>query len=180
MNPLPLHPALVHLPLGLAVVVPLVAIGFAWALWTGRVRASAWLAVVGLQALLFGSGLLSMRTGSAEEDRVDAIVPESAIHQHEEAAEQFVWASGAGLVLVGLVLIVRRPTASHALMLTAVAATVAVAGLGLAAGHAGGQLVYVHGAAAAYAGAPATSKSSALPGAPSRGEDREDEARSRK
>ena len=38
MTSLPLHPATVHLPLGLAFVIPLLAIGFLWALWTGRVE----------------------------------------------------------------------------------------------------------------------------------------------
>jgi len=37
MDALPLHPAVVHLPLGLAVLMPLLAAGFAWAAWTGRV-----------------------------------------------------------------------------------------------------------------------------------------------
>ena len=92
MNPLPLHPAIVHLPLGLAVVMPLLATGFAWALWTGRVRPRAWLAVVALQALLVGSGLFAIKTGGAEEDRAEAVVQKGAIHQHEEYAEQFVWA----------------------------------------------------------------------------------------
>ncbi len=150
MNSLPLHPAIVHLPLGLAMLMPLFAAGFAWALWTGRVRPGAWVAVVALQALLLGFGFLAINTGGAEEDRVEAVVPEAAIHQHEELAEQFVWAIGATLVLAALVLVFRRPVASRALAAAVVAATLGVAGLGLRVGHAGGQLVYVHGAASAY------------------------------
>ena len=67
MGSMPLHPAIVHLPLGLAILMPLVATGFAWALWTGRIRPRAWLAVVAFQALLFGSGIVATRTGEAEE-----------------------------------------------------------------------------------------------------------------
>lgn len=151
MGSMPLHPAIVHLPLALAILMPLVASGFAWALWTGRVRPRAWLAVVAFQALLLGSGLVATRTGEAEEERVENVIQESALHQHEALADQFVWAGGFTLVLAGLVLVVRRPTAARALVSGVVASTLVVAALGLRVGHAGGQLVYVHGAASAYA-----------------------------
>ncbi len=54
-------------------------------------------------------------------------------------------------MLAGLVLVVRRPAAVRVLASGVVAATIVVAALGLRVGHAGGQLVYVHGAASAYA-----------------------------
>lgn len=152
MGSMPLHPAIVHLPLALAILMPLIASSFGWALWSGRIRPRSWLAVVALQALLFGSGIAATRTGEAEEDRVEHVVQESALHRHEELAEQFVWAGGLTLLLAGLVLIVRRPAGTRALIAAAVAATLVVAALGLRVGHAGGQLVYVHGAASAYAG----------------------------
>ena len=44
-----------------------------------------------------------MNTGEREEDRVERVVPEAALEQHEEYAEQFVWATGFTLVLAGLV-----------------------------------------------------------------------------
>lgn len=155
MGSMPLHPAIVHLPLGLAILMPLVASGFAWALWTGRVRPRAWVAVVAFQALLLGSGLVATRTGEAEEERVENVIQESALHQHEAFADQFVWAGGFTLVLAGLVLVVRRPRAARALAFAVVVSTLVVAALGLRVGHAGGQLVYVHGAASAYAQASA-------------------------
>ena len=150
MTSLPLHPAIVHLPLGLAVLMPLVALGFAWALWTGRVRPRAWVAVVALQALLLGGGLFAINTGGREEDRVEKVVAESAIHQHEAYAEQFVWAIGITLGLSALVLVARRPAVARALVSAAVAGTIVVLGLGVRVGEAGGRLVYEHGAASAY------------------------------
>jgi len=153
MNTLPLHPAIVHLPLGIALIMPFIAAGFAWALWTGRVRARAWVAVVALQAVLLGSALVAINTGGTEEERVEAVVSEAPLHDHEEFAEQFAWAAGATLVLsLGLLVFTRR-SASGLLGAAVVVATVVVAGLGLRVGHAGGQLVYVHGAAAAYTSA---------------------------
>lgn len=151
MNSLPLHPAIVHFPLGVAMLMPFIAAGFAWALWTRRAGSMAWIAVIALQAALLVSSLVAINTGGTEEERVERVVQESAIETHEEAAEQFAWASGATLVLAALVLVVRRREVSGPLTAGVVVATLAVAGLGLRVGHAGGQLVYLHGAAAAYA-----------------------------
>ena len=167
MNGLPLHPAIVHLPLALALLMPLIAAGLAWALWTGRLSLRAWTIVVAVQALLLGGGLVAMNTGESDEERVEAVVSESLLHRHEEAAEQFVWAAGLTLALSALVLLAgrRRPVA-NALALSVVTATLVVAGLGLRVGHAGGQLVYVHGAASAYASAASAAPSGPpVPGA---------------
>lgn len=152
MASLPLHPAIVHLPLGLAFIIPWLAIGYLWALRTGRVRTRAWLAIVALQAVLLGAGLVAMNTGEREEDRVEAVVPHSAIEQHEEYAEQFVWATGITLVMAGLVLVARHQRVAHGLALATVAGSLIVAASAIRVGHAGGQLVYVHNAGAAYAG----------------------------
>lgn len=150
MNSLPLHPAIVHIPLGLALIMPLLAAGFAWAIWTGRFDARAWLAVLALQGLLVASSLVAINTGSSEEERVEPVVPEAALHQHEEYAEQFAWAAGGACVLSAMVLLGRRTPVSHVLTAGSVAASVIVAGLAIRTGHAGGQLVYSHNAGAAY------------------------------
>jgi hypothetical protein len=132
------------------------ALGFAWALWTARVRPRAWVVICALQAVLLGAGLVAMNTGEHEEDRVESVVPEAAISRHEAYAEQFVWASGVTLALAGLVLVFRRPTAMRVLTVASFAGTLVVAGAALRVGHAGGQLVYVHNAGAAYASGAGT------------------------
>lgn len=152
MTSIPLHPALVHLPLGLAFILPALALGFAWAVWKGRVRPFAWLAIVVLQGVLLGGGLLAMKTGEREEERVESIVPETAIEQHQSYAEQFLWATGLTLATAGMVLVLRRrPEAVRALTAATVLGTFVVAGTALRVGHAGGQLVYARNAGAAYA-----------------------------
>ena len=151
MTSLPLHPAIVHLPLGLAFIIPVLALGFAWALWKGRVRSRAWVSVVALQALLLGAGLVAMNTGEREEERVERVVPDAALEQHEEYAEQFVWATGATLLLAGLVLAFRNRAVARGRALATVAGTLVVMGAAIRVGHAGGRLVYVHNAGAAYA-----------------------------
>lgn len=156
MNSLPLHPAIVHLPMGLAVIMPLVALGFGWALWTRRITVRGWAAVVALQALLVASSLVAINTGGTEEERVEAAVPEAAIEAHEEAAEQFAWAAGLTVLVAASVLVLGTGAAGRALLVASVVATTVVAGLGVRVGHAGGTLVYAHGAAAAYTASPST------------------------
>jgi hypothetical protein len=138
----------------LAFVIPALAIGFAWSIWRGRVRPRAWIVVVGLQAVLLGTGLFAMNTGEREEERVEAIVPDAALDRHEEYAEQFVWATGGTLVLAGLVLVLGQRRISRALMAATVTGSMIVALAAIRVGHAGGQLVYVHNAGSAYARQP--------------------------
>jgi uncharacterized membrane protein len=153
MTPTPLHPAIVHLPLGLALLMPAVVLAYAWMLWTGRVRVGSWAVVVLLQALLVGAGLVAMNTGEHEEERVEAVVPEAALERHEERAAQFVWGSAATLAAAVLALVFGGPTTRRVLMAATVAGTVLVAYAAIRTGHAGGELVYVHNAGAAYGSA---------------------------
>ena len=167
MSSLPLHPAIVHIPLGLAFVLPALALGFAWALWTGRIRSRGWLAIVALQGVLLGAGWVAMNTGEREEDRVEKVVPKSAISTHEEYAEQFVWAVGGTFLLAALVPVLGGRRLAHAVALASVAGTFVVAGLAIRVGHAGGQLVYTHNAGSAYASAGNASGATAAATAPS-------------
>lgn len=152
MSAVPLHPALVHLPLGIAFVLPLVSLAVTLALWRQWVTPKTWAIVVLLQAVLVGSGVLALRTGEVEEEWVEAVVAERYIEAHEDAAKSFMLAAGASLAVgaAGLLSLGRR----RALLGLAGAVTLAsfvVAGLGVLAGKPGGELVYVHGAADAYA-----------------------------
>jgi len=66
------------------------------------------------------------------------------------AADQFVWATSGTLLLAALVLVSRRPAATHALAIATVVGTVLVAASAIRVGQAGGRLVCVHNAGAAY------------------------------
>lgn len=152
MSGLPLHPALVHLPLGLALVMPFLALIATWALWTGRAPRRTWAIIVALQTVLLAAGLVALRTGEAQEDRVEAIVGEAALARHESAAQQFVWATAFTLALAAAGLLLRQSRTMRSAMVLTALASAAVTGLALRTGHAGGRLVYVHGAASAYSG----------------------------
>ena len=149
MTTLPLHPAIVHLPLGLAFVVPLLAIGLLVAHRRRALPRAAFGVLVGAQALLVAGGVVSMKLGERDEKRVERVVGEAAIESHEERAEAFVWT--AGVVLAGTVAILVVPAGAVAVTASVVAAaTLAVAGLAVAVGEAGGKIVYQHGGAAAF------------------------------
>ena len=74
--PDPLHPAMVHLPLALAVLVPGLALLGALAIRLQLVPPRTWVAVLLLQAMLVGSGWLALETGEAQEERVEEVVAE--------------------------------------------------------------------------------------------------------
>lgn len=150
MSNLPMHPAIVHLPLGLAVLLPLIAITFCIAIWRGWLPAKSWVIVTALHLILFGSALLAMKTGEREEERVEEVVGESALESHEEMGEIFAWASGITLLITGGAMFFRKKNLGFASRAGASLGLITVAGLALATGHSGGALVYQKGAASAY------------------------------
>jgi len=163
MNALFFHPKLVHLPMALGALMPLVAGGLLLAWWRTWLPARTWVVAVALQLLLVVSGVVALRSGEAEEERVERVVAERLIEEHEEAAEAFVWASGAalGLMLLGLAMAGRG--AGLAAAGAATLATGVVFVLGYRTGEAGGALVYRYGAASAYVGSAAAAAGEAAP-----------------
>lgn len=157
MLPDPLHPAVVHFPLALMFLLPLFALGAVWAIRRGAGARRAWGVPFALSAMLSASAFVALRTGDAEEDRVEAVVPESVLHEHEEAAERFLLFSGV-LLLVAAAGLAPGDLGRAARYLT-LAGSIGVAVVGVQVGAAGGELVYGHNAADAYStSAPASSR----------------------
>jgi uncharacterized membrane protein len=156
---MPLHPVLVHLPIALAALMPLVSAGLLLAWWKGALQRRTWIVTIALQGLLVGSGVLASLSGEADEERVEKVVAEAAIEAHEAAAETFVIVSAAVLAIVVVAAVIRRESVARGVAVLGVLGTVAVLGLGYQVGQAGGRLVYQHGAAAAFAGGGATGAS---------------------
>ena len=103
---------------------------------------------------------------------MEDVVSESVIHGHEEAAEGLLAGSAvlAVVVLAGLVPGVLGKGARYA----AVPVALVVVVLGFRVGKSGGELVYTHGAAAAYVQGDG-SGSSGTSNAPRRGDDDDDD-----
>jgi uncharacterized membrane protein len=148
MLPDPLHPAIVHLPIALAILIPGLALLGMILISKGFLPVRAWGFVVLLQVLLLGSGWLAVETGEDQEERIERIVAERHIEDHEEAAERFLFAAGLGLLALGTGLLPER--AGTIGRVAGVLVTFAVFAAGLSVGHSGGDLVYKHGAASAY------------------------------
>lgn len=164
MLPNPLHPAVIHFPIVLALLLPIFAAAALWAIRRGVSSTRAWAVPVAVAAALTLSSLVAVRTGSAQEDRVESVVSESVLHDHEEAGERFLVLAGVLTLVMAAGLLAGRPgTAARAVGTVGAVALVAAA---VQVGAAGGDLVYRHGAASAYASAPATH----APGAPARAE----------
>ncbi|NIP80713.1 MAG: hypothetical protein GWM90_16430 [Gemmatimonadetes bacterium] len=149
MLPDPLHPAIVHFPIVLAVLLPAFAVGALWAIRRGARPGWAWAVPLALAAVLAGSSWLAVETGEAQEDRVEDVVGEQVLHAHEEAGERFLVLSGILLLIMGAGLLKGRAGSASRLVGTVGAAALVIAAVQV--GDAGGKLVYEHGAAAAYA-----------------------------
>lgn len=163
MDLLPLHPKLVHLPMALAVLMPLLSAGLWLAWWRAWLPRRAWVVAAAFQAILVASGVAALRSGEADEERVERVVAEQRIEAHEAAAEAFVVASAVVLVLAIGVLLIRHEAGARAVAAIAAAGTIAVFALGYRTGEAGGRLVYQDGAAAAFAD-PARAPAARAPG----------------
>lgn len=87
---MPLHPIMVHLPLALTFLLPVLILVFAWAIRAEKMNKELWLVIIGLQALVTITGYISLETGETDEEKVSAIVGKNVVNQHEEAAEIFV------------------------------------------------------------------------------------------
>lgn len=148
MIPDPLHPAIVHFPIVLAVLVPILASVVFWAIERGHVSRWSWLAVAALQLAVVGSGWAAIETGEHEEERVERIVAERHIEAHEEAAERFLALAVLALPLAAAGLLAGRLGAVNRGLTLAI--SLAVLAAVADTGHEGGELVYRHGAASAY------------------------------
>ena len=152
----PLHPMIVHLPLALALVVPLLALVVALGWWRHWWPARSWTLVVLLQALLVAGAWAALETGEDDEERVEAVVSEQALEVHEERAEVFLSGAVAVLVATLLPLVIPAPAWKRSSVALALIGTLVVAALAVRVGEAGGELVYRHGAASVHVGSGAT------------------------
>lgn len=146
---IPLHPVVVHFPIVLSVLLPISALVALWAIRKGTTPRFTWAVPVALAAALAASSYVAIETGEREEDRVEQIVGHRAMHAHEEAAERFLVLSGV-LLLVSLTGLLPR-TPGRAGRLLTLGGAVGLLAAGVQVGHSGGELVYQHGAANAYA-----------------------------
>lgn len=145
----PLHPAVVHLPIALAFLMPLLVLTFAIMIRKKNMNPISWGVVLGLQLLLTGSSYLALETGETDEEMVEKVVERKLIQEHEEAAEMFAGSTVIALVLSVVAFFVIQQF-QFRLQMSVLAVTLLSAFLAYRTGMLGGELVYVHGAPSAY------------------------------
>lgn len=149
MLPDPLHPAIVHFPIVLVFLLPIFAIGAIWAIRRGSAPGRTWAVPVALSVALAASAWVAVQTGESQEDRVENIVPDAAMDAHEDAAELFLTLSGVLVLIVGAGLV--PGAVGRSARIAGAAGALGLVVMGARVGHTGGELVYTHDAASAYA-----------------------------
>lgn len=149
MLPDPIHPAIVHFPVALSILLPVMTVAAFLLARRGPSGRPAWLGVVAGATLLVATSWLAVETGEQQEERVEDVVGDAALHAHQDRATLFLYLAAGTLVLTSLGLARGRAGTAGRVAGTIAVLTLPVAGY--LVGHSGGQLVYRYGAAQAYA-----------------------------
>ena len=141
MLPNPLHPAVVHIPIGLAVVIPLMSFVVAFGVRKGWFRVRTWVLILLLQMILVSSAFVAVETGEEQEDSTPLAVAEEKIEAHEDYGHMMLIAAGITFLLMFGGLHPKRPIAEK-FQWVSIAASLVVLIIAFKTGHSGGQLVY--------------------------------------
>lgn len=145
----PLHPMIVHFPMALTFILPVLVIVFAYMIKINKMTPKSWLIIVGLQLAVVITGYIALETGETEEHTVEKVVSKDLIHDHEEAAEIFVGSTVLALVLSIGVFFIRKEFQLPIKLGIALLGLLSCF-LAYRTGTLGGELVYKHGAGSAY------------------------------
>ena len=147
MFDLPLHPIVVHFPIVLGALLPFLSILLWWAInkweWTPKV----WTLVSAVALVYTLSATGAVLLGEEDEEKVEKVISEEVIEEHEEAGELIPWLAGTLLLVsLGGFTVKYSKQAKKAMIVLGLVGIVPLVN----AGHTGGQLVYEHGAAMAH------------------------------
>jgi uncharacterized membrane protein len=147
---MPLHPAIVHFPIALTFILPVLLLIFAWAIRAGKMSKELWPVLIGLQLLVTGTGYLALETGETDEEKVSAVVGKKIIHEHEESAEIFVGTTVITLAASIAVWFLQPGLQNKARFIVAALSLLPVF-FAWNTGKRGGEIVYKHGGGSAHA-----------------------------
>lgn len=147
MFDLPLHPLMAHFPIVLGIILPFAGLFFWWAIKRDILPGKFWAVVVAIALVYSLSAWVASEFGEEDEEKVEKVVSEEIIEEHEEAGERLTWIAG-GLLLFSFAGLVFKKS-DHARMALVVVSAAAIIPLAQA-GHSGGELVYRYGASVAH------------------------------
>lgn len=150
MKPELLHPKIVHLPLGIAMVLPILALVAIWLHFRRHDSSAAfarfWFALVVCLVAAAVGVFWAHETGEASEHAIGKSLPEAAIELHEDYAKIFSIFIYAATTVVVLGFFVHGRLKGYVIVATAILVAAALYAAVLT-GNAGGDLVYKHKAA---------------------------------
>ena len=146
----PFHPALVHVPIGAAMFVPLLAFLFIVAIQKKWLTPKIWWVVVIAQLVAVLGGIMSYNSGEFAKDMVVGVVPDSPVEEHEKLAQYFMIGLSISTVISLAAAFVKAEKAALGLRVLTLLLSLGVMAVSAKAGHAGGRLIYIHYAGDAY------------------------------
>ncbi|CAN5754302.1 hypothetical protein BH11MYX3_BH11MYX3_38660 [soil metagenome] len=149
-HPLPMHPKLVHVPMALCILMPMIAIMIWLGVRRGWFTPRVWLIAAVLQGATLCGGLAALKTGGDDGALVEGYASEEALATHEARAHWFLYVAGANLVLCGVTVLQRERIRQQLLGAIAIVGLFAGSYAGYRVGDAGGRLVYVGNASDAH------------------------------
>jgi uncharacterized membrane protein len=145
----PFHPIIVHFPLALTFVLPILILIFALMIKKNKMSHQAWLVIIGLQVLTSVTGYIALESGEEAEEVAERVVNKNVIHEHEERAEVFVGSTVIALVISVAAFFLRKEI-QFLVKLTVCLVSLVSCFFAYRTGESGGELVYRYGAASAY------------------------------
>jgi len=147
MSDLPLHPIVVHFPIAVGMLLPVFGLGFWLLIRTEVLPKKAWIVVTALALFYLGTAFMAEEMGERDEGAVERVVGEEAMKRHEEAGERMP--AVAGVIFLFSIVPLLLKNKEFPVIAFVVASALGTLPL-VHAGHTGGELVYVHGAAQAH------------------------------
>ena len=148
---LPMHPKLVHIPMALCVLMPMIAILIFVGIRRDWFTPKAWLIAAFLQTATLVGGLAALKSGEDDGEKVEGYASEEALEEHEHRAYWFLYVAGANTLLCGVTFFLQRDRVRQQLLAVFTIVGLAAGGYaGYRVGDAGGRLVYVANASDAH------------------------------
>lgn len=145
----PFHPVMVHFPIALSFILPILILVFAFMIKSQKMSHQAWLVIIGLQIVTTVTGYVALDSGEKEEHQVATVMDKKHIHHHEESAEIFVGSTVLALVISIAAYFLRKEIQFYLHLGICLMAMISCY-LVYQTGSSGGELVYRYGAANAY------------------------------